>query len=259
MPLDELVALGRKHRLPVIHDIGSGALVDFAQFGFQGEPVAAESIRSGADLVLFSGDKLLGGPQCGIIVGRRELVQRIAAHPMMRALRVDKLTFAALAATLRIYRDPQRAREEIPLLHLLSTSIENLRNRAERLAPQLAAARAVRDAQAMADVTFLGGGSIPTQQMPTWCVSLAPRELTVDQLAKALRTGTPAVVGRVKEDRLLLDLRSVPPRQDRLLVAAVEAVAPTKRDDKPAGEATEDVATDGATGEVAEDAPIASS
>ncbi len=230
VPLAELVTLGRRHRLPLIHDIGSGALVDFSQFGFEGEPVAADSIRAGADLVLFSGDKLLGGPQAGIIVGRRELVQRIASHPMMRALRVDKLTFAALAATLRIYRDPDKAKEEIPLLHLLSTSVENLQNRAERLATQMAGAGAVKDAQAVSDVTYLGGGSIPTQRMPTRCVSLAPREMTVDQFAKALRLGTPSVVGRVKEDRLLLDLRSVPPRQDRLLVSAVEALSPTKRE-----------------------------
>jgi L-seryl-tRNA(Ser) seleniumtransferase len=230
VPLADLVSLGRKHRLPVIHDIGSGALVDFAQFGFHGEPIAADSIRDGADLVLFSGDKLLGGPQCGIIVGRRDLVQRIASHPLMRALRVDKLTFAALAATLRIYRDPEKAREEIPLLHLLGTSIENLKDRAERLAPQMAGASAVKEAHAVADVTYLGGGSIPAQQMPTWCVSLAPREMGVDQFARALRLGAPAVIGRVKEGRLLLDLRSVPPRQDRLLVSAVEALSAPKRE-----------------------------
>jgi L-seryl-tRNA(Ser) seleniumtransferase len=236
--LAELVTLGRRRGLPVIHDIGSGALVDFEQFGFAGEPVAADSIRTGADLVLFSGDKLLGGPQCGIIVGRRELVQRIASHPMMRALRVDKLTFAALAATLRIYRDPDKAKEEIPLLHFLATSVENLQQRAERLALQMAAASAVKDAKAVADVTYLGGGSIPTQQMPTWCVSLAPREMSVDQFAKALRVGAPSVVGRVKEDRLLLDLRSVAPRQDRLLVSAVEALAPPKPtgNGEPSGE-----------------------
>ena len=128
--------------------------------------------------------------------------------------------------------------QEIPLLHLLSTSVENLQNRAERLATQMAGAGAVKDAQAVSDVTYLGGGSIPAQRTPTRCVSLAPREMTVDQFAKALRTGTPSVVGRVKEDRLLLDLRSVPPRQDRLLVSAVEALSPTKREGN--GEASAD-------------------
>ena len=123
----------------MIHDIGSGALIDFAQFGCTGEPVAAASVKQGADLVLFSGDKLLGGPQCGVIVGRQSLVDEITRHPLTRALRVDKLTLAALAATLRLYRDPAKARRSVPLLQLLSTSVENLKGRAERLAPQMAA------------------------------------------------------------------------------------------------------------------------
>jgi len=128
--LPALVDLGRKHKLPVIHDIGSGALVDFNQFGFRGEPMAKESIHAGADIVLFSGDKLLGGPQCGIIAGRKALVEKIERHPLARALRGDKITLAALAATLRLYRDPEKARLSVPILHLLTTSAENLKNRA---------------------------------------------------------------------------------------------------------------------------------
>jgi len=222
--LAELVDIGRQHKLSVIHDIGSGALIDFEQFGFSGEPVASASITAGADVVLFSGDKLLGGPQCGIIAGRRALLEQIGRHPMARALRVGKLTLAALAATLRLYRNPQQARQAIPLLHLLSTSVENLRNRSERLAPQLAATATVAEAQALEAVTYLGGGSIPNQQLPTWCVALKPAELSVDELAAGLRLGTPAVVGRVQNDRLLLDLRSVLPRQDMELVEAVAAL-----------------------------------
>jgi len=222
--LETLVEIGRKHQLPVIHDAGSGALVDFQQFGFSDEPVASQSIKAGADLVLFSGDKLLGGPQCGILVGRRALVETIEKHPMSRALRVGKLTLAALGATLRIYRDPEKARRQIPLLHLLGTSVENLENRAGRLAPQLAATPAVDEAEPVAAVTFLGGGSVPTQQVPTWCVAVTPKATSVDRLAAALRAGTPAVVGRVQQDRLLLDLRSVMPRQDQALVAAFAAL-----------------------------------
>ncbi|MHB1033775.1 MAG: L-seryl-tRNA(Sec) selenium transferase [Pirellulales bacterium] len=222
--LADLVRLGRDRRVPVIHDIGSGALVDFAQYGCAGEPVASASIDAGADLVLFSGDKLLGGPQCGIIAGKRPLVEAVARHPMARALRVDKLTLAALAATLRLYRDPAAARRAVPLLHLLGTSVENLKNRAQRLAPQLAAAPAIGKAEPVEDVTYLGGGSVPGQQLPTWCVALTPAQGSVDRLAAALRTGSPAVVGRVQQDRLLLDLRSVIPRQDQDLVAAVSAV-----------------------------------
>jgi len=229
--LKELVAVGRRHKLPVIHDIGSGALIDFSKFGFSGEPVARESIHAGADLVLFSGDKLLGGPQSGIIVGRKALVEQIERHPMARGLRVGKLTLAALAATLRLYRDEEKARRAIPLLHLLTTAVENLENRAERLAPQLAATTPIEEAEVVAGVTYFGGGSIPTQELETRCIALKPAQMTVDRLATALRLGKPPVVGRVHQDRLLLDLRSVLPRQDMLLVDALNALGGGKEAD----------------------------
>lgn len=124
--LPDLVKLARKHNLPVIDDVGSGALVDFEEFGLQDEPLVRDSIRQGADVVLFSGDKLVGGPQCGVIVGQDRWIQKIKKHPMTRAMRVDKLTLAALAATLRLYRDPAKARQSIPLLLMLSTTEENL-------------------------------------------------------------------------------------------------------------------------------------
>jgi L-seryl-tRNA(Ser) seleniumtransferase len=224
VPLEDLVELGHKHNLPVIHDVGSGAMIDFTQLGFRDEPVVGASIKAGADLVLFSGDKLLGGPQCGILVGRRDLIRQISRHPMTRALRVGKLTLAALWATLRLYRDPQKALRQIPLLHLLSTSVDNLRNRAERLAPQMAASEAVATAEVVDDTTYLGGGSIPAQQIPTCAIALKPATTSVDRLAAALRIGRPSVIGRVQQDRLLLDLRGVMPRQDQELVAAVLAL-----------------------------------
>jgi L-seryl-tRNA(Ser) seleniumtransferase len=224
--LPDLVELGKKHRLPVIHDIGSGALIDFAQFGLPGEPMAKKSLAAGADVVLFSGDKLIGGPQCGIILGRKAAIEKIQKHPFARALRVDKLTLAALAATLRLYRDEEKAKLSVPLLRLLGTSAENLKNRAERLAPQIAAVKKiVASAEAVPDITYLGGGSIPTQQLPTWCIAITPTGMNVDRLAATLRAGTPSVIGRIQQDRLLLDLRSVFPRQDVDLVAAVEALA----------------------------------
>ncbi|MEX0818414.1 MAG: L-seryl-tRNA(Sec) selenium transferase [Pirellulaceae bacterium] len=235
--LAELVALGRKRNLPVIDDIGSGALIDFGKYGIHDEPVASDSIKAGADLVLFSGDKLVGGPQCGIIVGRKTHVQKIAKHPMMRAMRVDKTILAALAATLRLYRDVPTAEESLPLLARLSASLDNLRNRAERLAPQLAAAAAISRAEVIEDKTYLGGGSVPTQQIPTWCVALTPNEMTVDELSKQLRIGTPAVVGRIRQDRLLLDLRAVLPPQD---AAIVEAMGRIETDVKPSAAAESD-------------------
>jgi len=172
--LEDLVGIGRQHKLLVIHDIGSGALIDFRRFGFQDEPVARQSIKAGADVVLFSGDKLLGGPQCGIIAGRKALIEKIEHHPMARALRIGKLTLAALAGTLRLYRDPGRACHGIPILQLLSTSVENLKNRAERLAPQAAATAAVREAKAVADTSRLNGKHTPAREVPTWCIALKP-------------------------------------------------------------------------------------
>jgi L-seryl-tRNA(Ser) seleniumtransferase len=223
--LEQLVALGREHKLTVIDDIGSGALIDFERFGFSGEPVASRSVAAGADVVLFSGDKLLGGPQCGIAVGRRDAIGSLAKHPMMRALRVDKLTLAALAATLRLYRDPTVAVAKIPLLAMLAASADSLRRRAEAMAASLANEPAIADAEAIDDETFLGGGSIPTQRLATCCVAVRPKNARLDDLAATLRSGTPAVVGRVQNDRLLLDLRAVAPRLDTAIVEAVRNAA----------------------------------
>ena len=222
--LEDLVELGRKHTLPVIHDVGSGALVDLGELGLADEPVVCESIKGGAELVLSSGDKALGGPQAGIILGRRALLERIERHPLARALRPGKLTLAGLAATLRLYRDPKRARRQIPLLSLLGTSVENLKNRAERLAPLLAATGAVSRAESVAGVSSPGGGSTLTGRLSTWCVAVTPEGMSVDRLAAGLRQGTPPVVGRVVQDRLVLDLRTVVPRQDQGLVEAFTAV-----------------------------------
>jgi L-seryl-tRNA(Ser) seleniumtransferase len=231
-PLQELVALGHKENRLVIDDIGSGAVWDFTPYGVTGEPRPQESIRCGADVVLFSGDKLLGGPQCGIIVGKRSLIEKINQHPLARALRVDKMTLAALAATLRLYQDPETVEQKIPLLILVSTPVANLRNRAERLTPQLAACDAIATAEPVEDTTYLGGGSVPTQKIPTWCVALTPAHETVDSLATRLRKGHPSVCGRIQNDRVLLDLRTVFARQDSLLVKAVQALrsadAPTE-------------------------------
>jgi L-seryl-tRNA(Ser) seleniumtransferase len=223
--LDDLVSLAHRRQLPLIDDIGSGALLDLSPYGIQDEPLATASIKAGADLVLFSGDKLLGGPQCGIIVGRQKLIRNLTRHPLMRAMRLDKVILAALAATLRLYRDAATARQQVPLLTFLETSLDNLKHRAERLAPQLQAAPAIASAQTLADHTYLGGGSVPAQQLPTWCVALKPADRTVDELSTALRLGQPAVVGRIQQDQLLLDLRSVFPREDAAIVEALHALA----------------------------------
>jgi L-seryl-tRNA(Ser) seleniumtransferase len=236
-PLAELVALARREHQLVIDDIGSGALWDFTRCAVTDEPRPQDSLKCGADVVLFSGDKLLGGPQCGIILGTRVCVDRISRHPLARAVRVDKLTLAALAATLRLYQDPDTVEHRVPLLTLLTTPVENLRNRAERLAPQLAACPAIAKAEPVADTAFLGGGSMPSQSIPTWCVALTPARDSVETLAKELRRGHPSVCGRIHQDRLLLDLRSVFARQDHLLVSAVKAIGESGPSDKGAPDA----------------------
>src|SRR5205085_7805713 len=164
--LNDLVALGKKHNLKVIDDVGSGALLDFARFGFHGEPVARASIAAGADLVLFSGDKLLGGPQAGILAGKKEWVQKIEKDPMMRALRLDKMTLAALEATLRLYLDEARALAEVPVLRLLGLSLDDLRRRAAVLAGRLNELPGLAT-RSREDVAYVGGGSLPDRTLPT--------------------------------------------------------------------------------------------
>jgi L-seryl-tRNA(Ser) seleniumtransferase len=225
--LPALVELGKKHRLPVVHDLESGTLVDFVTIGLFDRPMAKASIAAGADVVLLSGDRLVGGPPCGILLGRRTIIEKIQKHPLARALKADKITLAALAATLRLYGDAEKAKLAVPLLRLLCTSAENLKNRAERLAPQMAAVKkVVAAAEPVELVGDFGDSSLISRQLTTWCIALTPAGMTVDRLAAALRAGTPPVVGRIQseKDRLLLDLRSVFPRQDVELVAAVEAL-----------------------------------
>jgi L-seryl-tRNA(Ser) seleniumtransferase len=225
--LEDLVALGKKHGLPVLDDVGSGALLDFARFGFKGEPLARRSLAAGADLVLFSGDKLLGGPQAGIIAGKKAHVQRVEKDPLMRAFRLDKMTLAALEATLRLYLHEERALREVPALRMLAASQEELRERAEALAERLRAVPALSLVRVAGDEAFVGGGSLPDQAMPSWVVEMAAADLSDAELAYRLRTGSPAVMGRLRGGRVVLDLRTVLPHHEAALVEAVRrALAP---------------------------------
>ncbi len=221
VPLADLVALGKKHGLPVIDDIGSGALLDFARFGFQGEPVARASIAAGADLVLFSGDKLLGGPQAGIIAGRREWIQKIEKDPLMRAFRLDKMTLAALEATLRLYLNEERALREVPVLRLLGTPLAELHQRAEKLAEQLRGFAGLASVTTAEDVAYVGGGSLPDQSMKSWVVEIAADSVGDAELARRLRLGMPAVMARLRGGKLVFDVRTIFAHQETSLVEAV--------------------------------------
>jgi L-seryl-tRNA(Ser) seleniumtransferase len=211
----ELVDLGKKHGLPVIDDVGSGSLYDLTRFGLADEPVVRESVSSGADLVLFSGDKLLGGPQCGIIVGRTELISKLRSNPLSRALRVDKLTLAALGATLEIHR-AGRALEEIPVLRQLTQPADEIRRRAEQLVERLGSQGKSPAMFSLREVSSApGGGALPEQTVASWAIAIACAN--PDQVSRRLRLGEPAVFGRVQEDCILIDLRTVNPVDDELL------------------------------------------
>ena len=221
VPLTDLVALGQKHSVKVIDDVGSGALLDFARFGFQGEPLARDSIATGADLVLFSGDKLLGGPQAGILAGRKEWIQRIEKDPLMRAFRLDKMTLAALETTLRLYLNPDKALAEVPVLRMLGTPPAELCRRAEQLAERIARVPGIAQAVAAEDVAYVGGGSLPDQTLKTWVVQVAAASISDAELAQRLRTGAPAVMSRVRDGKVLFDVRTVLPTEEPALVEAI--------------------------------------
>src|SRR5439155_7860182 len=195
---------------------------DFARFGLDGEPVARASVAAGADLILFSGDKLLGGPQAGIIAGRAELVKKIERDPLMRAFRLDKMTLAALEATLRLYLNEERALTDVPLLRMLGLTREDLRRRATALAERLRAISGLR-VGVRNDVAYVGGGSLPDRSLPTAVIELVAPDVSDAEFAARLRTGTPAVLGRVHDGKVLLDVRTVFDDQIEPLVEAVRA------------------------------------
>jgi L-seryl-tRNA(Ser) seleniumtransferase len=212
--LVELVEVGQRHALPVVDDLGSGSLLDTSLFGLATEPMVQASVAAGAVLTAFSGDKLLGGPQAGIVVGRASEMGRLRKHPLMRAIRPDKLTLAALGATLVHYLRGE-AEREVPVWRMISASADDLSARARLLAAQLGAT-------AVETRSAIGGGSLPGQTQPSWAVAFdtpAP-----DRLATALRHADPPVIGRIEDQRLLLDLRAILPEQDETLRKAVAAV-----------------------------------
>jgi L-seryl-tRNA(Ser) seleniumtransferase len=209
--LEELVEVGTRHELAVVDDLGSGSLLDTARFGLAREPMVQSSVAAGMTLVAFSGDKLLGGPQAGIIVGRAAEVARLRRHPLMRAIRPDKLTLAALGATLVHYLRGE-AEREVPVWRMISTPPDALEQRALHLAEQLGAT-------AVESRSAIGGGSLPGQTQPSWAVALQAD--SPDRLAATLRRADPPVISRIEGDRVLLDLRAILPEQDAVLAAAV--------------------------------------
>jgi L-seryl-tRNA(Ser) seleniumtransferase len=220
---EELVALGRRCGLPVMEDLGSGSLVDPGVSGLMNEPLVADVLRAGVDLVTFSGDKLLGGPQAGILVGRKEAMERIQRHPLNRVLRIDKLTLAALEVTLLLYRDPQTARTRIPSLAMLSVPEGTLRRRAQKLAKSLRQTLPDSFAVSVRAVTGrAGGGSLPMDSIPGVGVTLRSPDFPAEKILTHLRRATPPVIARIEQDEVILDVRTLQRGQDRLILEAVQ-------------------------------------
>jgi L-seryl-tRNA(Ser) seleniumtransferase len=218
----ELAALARDRGLPYLHDVGSGLLLDLAPWGLTGEPRVPEAAAAGAGLVIFSGDKLLGGPQAGCLVGATALVGACGANPLARALRADKLTLAALDATLALYRDPEGALARVPVLAMLTAAPGVLAGRAERIAREAPAGFRPR---VMPGSSVVGGGAFPEAALPTSLVALDPGAEGAESLAARLRRGTPPLVARVAEGRVLLDPRTLPDAVVPAVVAALAAAA----------------------------------
>ena len=215
-PPGEIVDLAHRAGIPVIHDVGAGLMVDLSSFGLEGEPLVPHAVATGADVVIFSGDKLLGGPQAGILVGTSEMLEACRRNPLARAFRADKMTLAALEATLALYAEPEQALDQVPVLRMLTTGAAQLRERAERVArlcPASLAAGVVPGASAV------GGGAFPDATLPTMLVSLDPGALGPDGFALRLRLGNPSVIARVSEGRVLLDPRTLTEPLDPLIAA----------------------------------------
>ena len=219
----ELVQLGKERALPVMEDLGSGCLVDLSRFGLVKEPTVQEVVRSGVDIVTFSGDKLLGGPQAGIIVGKRQYVDRIRKNPLNRALRIDKFTLAGLESVLRLYLDESMALREIPTLAMITEPVAQVEERARDLAKRLSCSVGVACSSEIVPVSSrVGGGAMPEQPVASWAVALKPRDINVAQMEEVLRHAQPPVIGRVEKDRLLLDMRTVAWDELDLLAASLQ-------------------------------------
>ena len=222
----ELVDVGNRHNIPVLHDLGSGCLLDTTEFGLAHEPMPQESVSVGVGISFFSGDKLLGGPQAGIIAGKRELIDIVARHPLARAMRIDKLSMAGLAATLMHYISGE-AVAAIPIWQMIAAPDDDLKSRARQWATALGESASVTESQ-----STIGGGSLPGETLPSWVAAIDCRAVNggADEIAKRMRQSSAPVIGRIESERILLDPRTVlPTEDDALLRTAIDALNPQGR------------------------------
>ena len=226
--IDELAALGRKYNIPVMFDLGSGCLVDLKPYGVHIEPTVQETIKAGADIVTFSGDKLLGGPQGGVMVGKAQLIEKIGQNPLMRALRIDKLTLAAFEATLMSYLDEDKAKEEVPTLNMLLQALDEIKERAKKISQALkrklgASHEKIAQINVIEDSSQSGGGALPEIEFKTYVVAIKPSGLSVNKLEERLRHNKPLVIARIKEEAVIIDARTVRDSEVEALVKGIAA------------------------------------
>lgn len=222
VPVAELVTLGNKHDVLVMDDLGSGALFDLSPYGLPHEPLIQDSLATGAHVVCFSGDKLLGGPQAGLIVGLEEPLHLIRKHPLYRAMRPDKLILAALEGALQIYRRPEHVRELIPVLRMLTATKQSLGQRADAFKNALGELDA--RLEIVVDSSKVGGGAYAVESLPTHCLAIAPNDMSANDLSERLRRYQTPIFTRIKDDRVLLDLRTIQPDQEGVLVEALQSI-----------------------------------
>jgi len=221
--IKDMVNLGREYRVPVMFDLGSGCMINFEKYGIYGEPTVQDMVKAGVDIVTFSGDKLLGGPQAGIILGKGKLVQKIQKNPLLRAIRIDKLTLASLEATMMQYLDEDKAVKEIPTLRMLAQPQDAIKHRAKKILNLLMKDISGKaNIEVIADKSQAGGGSLPEVDFPTFVVSIKPLNISVNELEKRLRLGNPPVIARIKEDALLIDARTVQEGEIKELVNCIK-------------------------------------
>ena len=223
--LSGLIELGEKHNLPLLNDLGSGSLIDFSLYGIAHEPTVQDVVKTGIDVVTFSGDKLLGGPQAGIILGKRNILDKLIRNPLNRALRIDKLTLVALESTLRLYLDQETVIQKIPTLRMITLPLETIERRVFDFKRKLQ--ENIPDhikVQIIDDTSQVGGGALPSQELPTKVIAITSRAISVQNLEKRLRENKPPIIARINKDQLRIDLRTVDESEEEYMIASISSL-----------------------------------
>ena len=220
--ISEVKIPGEKFNIPVVEDIGSGALIDFTKYGLPHEPMVQDSVKAGADVVTFSGDKILGGPQCGIIVGKKKYIDKIKKNPLCRALRCDKMTYSVLEATLKLFLDEKTLPEKHPVLNMLTLPVRTIENRARRFTKKIhPLIEDVCETGVINGESQMGSGSLPAKFIPTKLAALKPKKISPEELGSRLRMGSTPVFTRIADNQVLLDFRTIRPNEVEILKEAV--------------------------------------